>query len=237
MSKEPTYEELAQKIRELERKESEWERKEAEFIENKERYERLINTIPCALYDYVRWPDGRSSFIYISPQCKKIFELTAEEIINDANLLWNMVVEEDRDRLKREDRAANQSRALFQSEVRIVPPSGITKWIQLTSMPSKEKFNSQDIWSGVILDVTNRKRAEEERNRLLLELQQALAEVKTLKGIIPICSYCKKIRDDAGYWNQVEAYISKHSEAEWSHGICPDCLKTHFPDMDINGNP
>ncbi|MBA4394240.1 MAG: sensor with HAMP domain protein, partial [Desulfobacca sp.] len=67
----------------------------------------------------------------------------------------------------------------------------------------------------------------EERRRL----QKALEEVRTLSGILPICSKCKKIRDDQGYWNQVEQYISKHSEAEFSHGICPECLKELYPGL------
>lgn len=63
------------------------------------------------------------------------------------------------------------------------------------------------------------------------ELQKALDEIKTLQGIIPICSFCKKIRDDQGYWSQVEAYVSLHSEAQFSHGICPECLKKHYSDF------
>jgi hypothetical protein len=61
------------------------------------------------------------------------------------------------------------------------------------------------------------------------KLEKALGEVKTLRGIIPICSYCKKIRDDEGYWNQVEVYVKKRSNANFSHGICPDCMKEYFP--------
>jgi hypothetical protein len=61
------------------------------------------------------------------------------------------------------------------------------------------------------------------------DLKEALAEVKTLSGLIPICMTCKKIRDDNGYWNQLEAYISEHSEAEFSHGLCPECLRKHYP--------
>ncbi|MBC8402055.1 MAG: response regulator [Candidatus Marinimicrobia bacterium] len=65
------------------------------------------------------------------------------------------------------------------------------------------------------------------------ELQEALGQIKTLKGIIPICSYCKKIRDDENYWDQVESYISRFSEAEFSHGICPDCYEKHVqPQLD-----
>ena len=75
-----------------------------------------------------------------------------------------------------------------------------------------------------------RKQAAEERERLVAELQKALSEVKTLRGYIPICASCKKIRDDKGYWNQVESYIERHTEAEFSHGICPDCLKRLYPE-------
>jgi hypothetical protein len=70
-----------------------------------------------------------------------------------------------------------------------------------------------------------------EKNDLIDELRQALAEVKTLQGILPLCSHCKKIRDDRGYWNQLESYIQSHSEADFSHGICEECARIHYPDF------
>jgi hypothetical protein len=63
-----------------------------------------------------------------------------------------------------------------------------------------------------------------------------LAEVKTLTGIIPICSGCKKIRDDKGFWDQVENYIAHHSLAQFSHGLCPDCIKKYFPEYAQDSN-
>jgi PAS domain S-box-containing protein len=78
-------------------------------------------------------------------------------------------------------------------------------------------------------DITNRKRDEAEREQLLLDYKDALANIKTLKGLMPICSSCKKIRDDKGYWNHIEAYIRDHSEVEFSHGICPDCAQKLYP--------
>jgi DNA-binding NtrC family response regulator len=75
-----------------------------------------------------------------------------------------------------------------------------------------------------------RKRTQEEQERLISELRKALAKVKQLSGLLPMCSVCKKIRDDRGYWNQLEAYISEHSEADFSHGICPDCVREHYPE-------
>ena len=72
-------------------------------------------------------------------------------------------------------------------------------------------------------ELYKREQAEKENKKLIEKLKQALLEIKSLKGIIPICSYCKKIRDDKGYWNKLEAYIQEHSEAEFSHSICPEC--------------
>jgi len=77
---------------------------------------------------------------------------------------------------------------------------------------------------GTAQDITHEVELEKKNEDLLIELQQALSEVKVLQGIIPICSYCHEIRDDKGAWEQMEAYISRHSEAEFSHSICPKCL-------------
>jgi len=78
-----------------------------------------------------------------------------------------------------------------------------------------------------------RKQDERDRNKLISELQDALGKVKQLSGFLPICAHCKKIRDDKGYWNQIENYIRDHSEAEFSHSICQECAKKHYPDLDI----
>lgn len=82
----------------------------------------------------------------------------------------------------------------------------------------------------VARDVTRQKQMEAEREKLITELKDALDEIKTLRGILPVCSYCKNIRDDKGAWSQIEAYISAHSEAKFSHSICPGCLKKHHPE-------
>lgn len=87
-------------------------------------------------------------------------------------------------------------------------------------------------YSGIIRDITERKRAEEERERLIRELQEAMAEIKVLDGLLPICATCKKIRDDKGYWKQLEDYISDHSKATFTHGICADCARKIHPDWD-----
>jgi PAS domain S-box-containing protein len=80
-------------------------------------------------------------------------------------------------------------------------------------------------------DASARIRVEQEREDLIEELQSALEKIRTLRGLLPICAHCKKVRDDEGYWKQVEVYITEHSLAEFSHGICPDCLKTYYSDL------
>ena len=84
---------------------------------------------------------------------------------------------------------------------------------------------------GTLRDITERRRIENERERLIAELQEALAQVKTLGGMLPICASCKKIRNDQGYWEQVEGYISTRSEAEFTHSICPDCVRKLYPEI------
>jgi hypothetical protein len=77
---------------------------------------------------------------------------------------------------------------------------------------------------------------EEDRKNLISELQFALSEVKTLSGLLPICSICKNIRDDKGYWNKLEAYMHQHANVRFSHGICPDCAKKHYPEIDFTAD-
>jgi HAMP domain-containing protein len=93
-----------------------------------------------------------------------------------------------------------------------------------------EEFNS------LLAELDNRNRAqkknEAERERVIAELQEALLKIKTLTGLLPICASCKKIRDDKGYWNQIETYIREHSDVEFSHGICPDCYEKQMKELD-----
>ena len=83
----------------------------------------------------------------------------------------------------------------------------------------------------LVYDITKRKQAEVVNEALIEKLQKAIEEIKSLQGIIPICMHCKQIRDDKGFWHRVETYIEKHSEAAFSHGICPDCLNEFHPNL------
>ena len=85
--------------------------------------------------------------------------------------------------------------------------------------------------AGLIDYIAALKQAEEERERLIRELQEALANIKTLSGLLPICFSCKQIRDDKGYWNQIETYIHDHTDANFTHGICPPCAQKLYPEF------
>ena len=88
-------------------------------------------------------------------------------------------------------------------------------------------------YQGTIRDITEVRRKQLEKEQLISELQDALAKIKTLSGLVPICAHCKNIRDDEGYWKQIEDYLLDYSDARFSHGICPECAKKFYPDMDI----
>jgi len=91
-------------------------------------------------------------------------------------------------------------------------------------------FNAAELLARVNTQV-DLKRARDAERRLIKELRQALTQVKALSGLLPICSSCKKIRDDKGYWTQVEQYISEHSETQFTHGLCPGCFRELYPDL------
>jgi len=102
-----------------------------------------------------------------------------------------------------------------------------TQWT-VAACPGEGGEPAYIICSG--LDITSLREAEEERERLIGELREALARIETLHGLIPICAGCKKVRDDQGFWHQVEAYIEARSQAEFSHGLCPDCVARLYPE-------
>lgn len=101
-----------------------------------------------------------------------------------------------------------------------------------------KRINSELIDNRDQLEVRVKERtadlqAEKERaESLVCELEQALGKIKTLSGLLPICAHCKKIRDDKGYWNQIEGYIQEHTDAEFSHSLCPECAEKLYPEED-----
>ena len=118
----------------------------------------------------------------------------------------------------------------YRQEFMCAARDGSTLWFQEDTRIEKLGENRWHLY-GVSMDITERKKAEQERERLLGELKTALADVRQLRGMLPICANCKKIRDDAGYWEQIESYMRDRIHVEFSHSICPECEKKLYPDL------
>lgn len=112
-------------------------------------------------------------------------------------------------------------------ETRVRMADGSFHWFLWSATPVLK----QGLFYAIGKDITAAKDAEAERERLVAELQEALAQAKTLRGLLPICSYCKRIRDDDGAWQAMESYIHERSDAKFSHDICDDCLREHFAEF------
>jgi PAS domain S-box-containing protein len=120
----------------------------------------------------------------------------------------------------------------------VIDENGQKLWLNTSKLPLRDEKGQIIGLIGVGRDITEhkrieeeRKRTEEEREKLIKELQDAAADIKVLSGLVPICSNCKKIRDDKGYWTQLEGYIQAHSEAKFSHGVCPECAQKLYGDL------
>lgn len=146
-------------------------------------------------------------------------EITGKKIY-DINMLTQAQINKEMDRARREVR--NE----FHFRHRLA--NGDIRCVEVYSGPIV--IHGRQLLYSIIHDVTVRTQVEAEKEKLIGELRKALREIKTLRGILPICSSCKVIRDDQGYWKRLEAYIHEHSEAQFSHGLCPDCMRKLYPE-------
>ncbi len=118
---------------------------------------------------------------------------------------------------------------LYHLEKRYVKKNQESVWVELTTTMIHDQEGKALYALGMVKDISERKVAEQEREQLISQLKEALTKIKTLRGLIPICAWCKKIRDDAGYWTRVETYIREHSDGSFTHCICPSCLSKEDP--------
>jgi PAS domain S-box-containing protein len=155
---------------------------------------------------------------------------TKQEVVG---MSWtSQIPPDDLERLKEYNRRRliNPQDAPENYEFKFYHKNGEVRYglISVSFIPTAKKIITS------FVDITDRRNAEMDREKLINELKSALSEVKTLSGLLPICSSCKKIRDDNGYWQQVEGYIQKHSDAKFTHGICPECTIKYFPEYAID---
>lgn len=119
----------------------------------------------------------------------------------------------------------------YHTEKRYIHKCGRLVWIALSVSLIYDVKNQPLYIVSQMIDISARKQGEWERERLIEQLSEALDSVKVLQGLLPICSGCKKIRDDRGYWNQLEGYIQRYTDVHFSHGICPHCVQKLYPDI------
>ena len=184
-------------------------------------------------FDMICELDERGIFHYISPNLIEFIGLDSDTLTNKSFIRF--VHPDDRRELLIKYQKGIREFLANLHQFRIKRADGSWRWIESTGKPFHTLTGKL---RGVIIsrDITDRRLLEEERNRFIRQLEDALGKIKILKGLIPICSSCKKIRDDSGYWGQVEEYITEHSEAEFSHGLCPGCAKELYPDVFEKGS-
>lgn len=118
----------------------------------------------------------------------------------------------------------------YELDKRFLRKGGGVVWAHFTGSVIRNVQGALVLGIGMAVEITQRKQAEEEREHLIADLRAALTDIHTLSGLLPICSHCKKIRDDQGYWQQVEVFMQEHAQVQFSHGICPACLKKNYPE-------
>lgn len=192
--------------------------------ESEERYRELVERARLGIVIDDR--DGH--LVYFNRRFAQMFGYTQEELQSLTNL--DLVHPDERARVEAEH--ARRVRGAAPSghySFKGIRKDGTPLWVEVDALELKERGRVIGTRSYV-WDVTDRTLAEQERERLIGELKKALANVKTLSGLLPICAHCKRIRDDSGYWQRVETYIRARSDAEFTHGICPACMKELYPD-------
>ena len=162
------------------------------------------------------------SIEYVNHGFETLTGYPAAELYANPNLLLELTIPADREMVARHMRFQGASSASL--EFRHLRADGTTGWVNVRLNTITDEAGRPMKIVSLAHDITPRKRDQEERESLLLELQNSLGKVKLLSGLVPICAGCKMVRDDTGYWQQVESYVRDHSEAEFSHSMCPDCM-------------
>ena len=214
---------LRQRVADLEFVESELVRVAAELRESRQSYRVLVEEINDIIYTV----DRAKVVMFISPVIEPLSGYAPSEIVGRSFL--DFVHEEDVPRVDAQFQENISGRQdLVQFRFRVLTKPGEVRWARTYSRPMLRNNRVVGL-QGVMTDVTQWVALEEEQARLIREQQEALDQVRVLRGLLPICSGCKKIRDDEGRWEQLEAYIQRHSEARFSHDLCPDCARDLYP--------
>lgn len=191
---------------------------------SRRRISMLLGSMPGMAYK--RRSDSHWTLKYVSRGCQSLTGYRREDLLNNKKIDFaSLIVDEDRERVKTKIARAVEENQPFSITYRIVDAGGQEKWVWEQGRPGKQTRGANEglMTEGFITDVSEAKNLEVENQQVIKDLQQALSEIKVLRGIIPICSSCKKIRDDKGLWSQVDQYLKEHTDSEFSHSLCPEC--------------
>jgi PAS domain S-box-containing protein len=166
--------------------------------------------------------DFNGHFKRLNPAWERALGFTRKELMSRPFI--EFVHPDDRERTLEQNARVRAGGQALAFENRYLCKDGSYRWFRWNAAPD----SAEKVIYSVARDVTASKQAEDEREQLVCELQEALAEVKSLREILPICSYCRKIRDDENYWHTVESYFAQHTTTRFSHGICPSCMETEI---------
>ena len=174
------------------------------------------------------YADG--TYRYVNHAFAKGVGKTSDEIIG--RKIWDVFEKDEADKRFSIVKKVFAEGKPEEIEVRVPQSAGDTFYLT-TVKPILNDVGEVETVICTSKNITKRKLAEDALKKERDKLMKALKEIKTLSGLLPICASCKKIRDDKGYWNQMEGYIQQHSDAQFSHGMCPDCAKKMYPYLDI----
>ncbi len=205
------------------------EREKVEFALRQS--EEKFRTIADFTYNWEYWVSPRGESIYHSPSCKPLTGYGPEIFQENPRMILEIAHPDDKARLEKHLAREFDEDHACHFDFRIITRDGKVRWVSHTCQPVYSADGKYLGRRASNRNVTLRKTAELEKEKLIVELQDALGKVKLLSGFLPICAACKKIRDDKGYWKQIEQYIRDHSEADFSHSICPECARRLYPDL------
>jgi PAS domain S-box-containing protein len=190
--------------------------------------EERFRAIADHTYDLETWVDPQGQLVWANPAYYRATGRTAAQCRAMPDYPTPTFHPEDREPMRELFRGALAGSRGNDVAFRLLSADGSWRWYAISWQPIADQQGRPLGVRASMRDITVRRALDEERERLLGELREALQQVKTLRGLLPICARCKRIRDESDHWEQMEKYVTEHSEAMFSHGLCPECERAAY---------
>jgi len=178
--------------------------------------------------------DDKDNFLFINESFTRLFGYDIDDL-PDVKHWFALAYRNNEEYRKERERVWKEASSQFRQKINLNAPGRVANItckdgsICIIEIYGANMGGKHNLITCV--DITEREKHRQEKELIIHDLKKALSEVHTLRGILPLCSFCKKVRDDKGYWEQVDVYISKHSQADFSHSVCPECMEKYYPEM------